>query len=73
MNMNKEIRAEIRTLNQARKKIERDTKSVYKTEIHAMNRQLEISQKAVRRAKLASTRYLIRIDRRLAILNGRLS
>ena len=69
MNMNKEIKAEIRTLNWARKKIQRDLRAadcIRRRQIRKLEREILRSQRSCGRA-------VGRIDKRIAILEGRLS
>jgi uncharacterized protein YlxW (UPF0749 family) len=67
--MKKEIRAERRILVRAQNKILRDFRNATK----AANRQITQYQRAIARAQKSSGREYDKIQRRIAILDGRLS
>lgn len=67
--MNKEIKAEIRILAKAQKKILRDCSAVVKL----AKKQIKQSQWAILRAQRNSGREFERAGKRIAILQGRLS
>jgi hypothetical protein len=69
MNMNKEIKAEIKILKTNRKKILRDEKTAVKIN----TRQIQQCHMAITRAHNACGRQTSRITKRIAILEGRLS
>ena len=69
MNMNKQWRAELRVLKRARAKAERDLVS----EIKRIQREITKLNRAGIRANNATVRTGRKIDRRIAILEGRLS
>ena len=68
-NMTKENRAEIRTLRASRKKITRD----WFAEIKHLGREKRSLESALARANRNSEKAVNKIDRRIAILPGRLS
>lgn len=67
--MKKEIRAERRILVRAQKKILRDSCRA----ISALKRQIKQYEHAITQARKSSDRELDKIQRRVAILDGRLS
>jgi len=69
MDMNKEIRAEIRVLNRAEKKIRRDLRVL----VGAKNREVLRLWALVKRADKQTGRELNRIQKRRSILEGRLA
>jgi len=69
MNMNQEIRAEIRTLRKAEKQINRQGREVRKQAL----KQIKAGQNMLRRAEKNCTREMERLTKRLAVLQGRLS
>ena len=69
MNMLPQYRQELRQLARARRNITRD----YTAQKQSCERQLKHLRLSLQRGRRASTRELTRIDRRIAILEGRLS
>jgi hypothetical protein len=69
MNMNPEYRAELRQLSKARKKVLSDYKQLYRD----TDRQISALIKRRGKGLRTSTREVHRIDRRIAILEGRMS
>jgi len=69
MNMNQEIRAEIRTLRKTERQINRQGRDARKQAL----KQIKAGQNLFRRAEKNCGRELDRITKRLAVLQGRLS
>ena len=69
LNMKKEIRAEIRTLRKARHQVCLD----WTAEIRHLGREIRALQSALNRANRNSEKAVKKIDRRILILQGRLS
>jgi hypothetical protein len=69
MNMNKEYRAELRTLKKAERKLWRDCKAA----VRDFNREIAALEKRKDRAVRNTHTAVAKIDRRAAILEGRLA
>jgi hypothetical protein len=69
MNMNKEYRAELKQLRKTEKKLNSD----YKKLIRETTRQMAALNRSGQRGRMATHRELARIQKRRAILEGRLA
>ena len=73
LNMNKTYRAELRDLKRNRRKIERDLKKAYRDAQRAREQVIRTTILFLKRADKGAVKALTFIDRRIGILEGRLS